>query len=248
MRLPILAALCIAAAPAGAQLLICDDGGCRGDTGAAAQTGISRPAPGTAATPPPIPAPATPPPIPSPPVAAPAPIPAQPVASPPPIPAQPAAPARSGTCVAPRLATGPAEVCASTVLPPQGTNDYGPENLFDGDPATAWVEGLPGDGIGATLTLIFAQPLPQVELVLRTGYQKSNRAYADNGRAAELHLTASNGVSGRLVLQDTPVPQGWTLAELAGITWMTLELVAAHPGARWQDTALSAMEILPLHD
>jgi len=31
--------------------------------------------------------------------------------------------------------------------------DYSPKNVFDGDPATAWVEGVNGSGIGESLTV-----------------------------------------------------------------------------------------------
>src|ERR1700681_2569298 len=84
--------------------------------------------------------------------------------------------------------------CASSVLAPQGGSTYEPKNLTDGNPATAWCEGAPGDGVGETLTIRIDGGLSFRRLLISNGDGKSSQTYANNGRIRTLEITSDAGI------------------------------------------------------
>ncbi len=74
------------------------------------------------------------------------------------------------------------------VDPHEGLGKYGGYNLFDHDPATAWVEGVERDGIGETFTIGIGEELKENIYVLN-GYQKSRDLFAQNNRIKTLRLS-----------------------------------------------------------
>jgi hypothetical protein len=63
---------------------------------------------------------------------------------------------------------------------------YPPENLFDGDRTSCWVEGAPGDGIGESVT--FAVNATVDELRVVSGFARTRRLYLRNGRPRTLRI------------------------------------------------------------
>jgi hypothetical protein len=62
---------------------------------------------------------------------------------------------------------------------------YGPTNLLDGDPATAWCEGAAGAGVGEAVLL----KLPGAgTLQIVNGYSKSPDRFAQNGRVERVEV------------------------------------------------------------
>ncbi|MDN3721005.1 caspase family protein [Roseibium salinum] len=78
-----------------------------------------------------------------------------------------------GTCSTTDRFGGSWRVCASSVLDPQFGNRYGPANLFDGNTATAWVEGVSGDGTGERILFSFDRPRQLSGFEIVNGYAKS---------------------------------------------------------------------------
>ena len=58
--------------------------------------------------------------------------------------------------------------------------------MQDGDLATAWV--APGDGVGATVEIVFPQPRRVSDIVLWNGYHKSASLWSSNSRIKRLRL------------------------------------------------------------
>lgn len=80
---------------------------------------------------------------------------------------------------------------ASTFLTDQyGT--YPAENLIDGDAATAWAEGAPGAGDGQWVS-ISVPGITVAGIAIRTGYQKSEKTFADNARPKEISVVTDLG-------------------------------------------------------
>jgi hypothetical protein len=158
------------------------------------------------------------------------------------VPRQPATRPRDPgeTCVA--LQEG-ARLCAASVLADQGGNSYGPANLLDDRPDTAWVEGRTGLGIGDYLALDHDRAFGVHALDLINGYAKSAKSHGDNARVATLRVTASNGAGQTLRLQDSAGWQSHPLEGFDDITWIALEIADAIPGARWADTAISELRL-----
>jgi hypothetical protein len=76
---------------------------------------------------------------------------------------------------------------------------YGVHNLFDNDPATAWVEGVKGYGTGEYFIMDLGYALPE-KLSIRNGYQKSESVFRKNSRvkSAEITLFVGFHISGEV--------------------------------------------------
>jgi len=77
----------------------------------------------------------------------------------------------------------------SSELPDQGEYQYDYGNLFDSNPATAWVEGSAGDGTGEWIEVELPEAYHLGFIAVLNGYQSSREAYEANGRAAEISCT-----------------------------------------------------------
>ena len=132
------------------------------------------------------------------------------------------------------------QYCVSSVLAPQGETIYEPENLarWDGDAAKAWCEGVPGPGIGETITIRIEGAVAFRRLLVANGYPKSLPSYTDNGRIKTVEITSDTGISARLNFPDRSdiVP-----VDLPGMAqkWIRLKIVEVYPGDRFADTCLS---------
>ena len=142
-------------------------------------------------------------------------------------------------------------VRAASVLDDQGENSYGPEHLVDGDPTTAWCEGVEGSGVGSWVELRF-QGTPKGTLNLATipGYAKSERHWAMNGRAAELVVSACDGGAAAAVplgAAERGVPMVHPFgnhplsATVAADPCVRVEVSDVTPGRTYEDTCLSEL-------
>ena len=94
----------------------------------------------------------------------------------------------------------PATATASSVLKQQGKSTYGPENLLDGEGATAWCEGSPKDGKGEYIEFhipdksLFSEPVCRLEGISVTpGYTKNQKVYDINGKVRKVRVSACQG-------------------------------------------------------
>lgn len=129
--------------------------------------------------------------------------------------------------------------CVSSVLKPQGDSDYGPQNLADGDPATAWCEGVRGPGIGETITLRIDNGAPFRRLLIGNGYGKSPQRYEDNGRPHLVEIVTDRTPPTRMQLVDQngilPVP----LIDVGAYRWVRLKILSVYPGRKYTDTCMN---------
>lgn len=130
--------------------------------------------------------------------------------------------------------------CVSSVLAPQGENGYGPQNLtrWQGDETKAWCEGVPGPGIGETITIRIDGAVAFRRLLVANGYPKSLPTYTDNGRVKTVEITSDTGISARLDFPDRSDIVPVDLPQMAQ-KWIRLKIVAVYPGDRFADTCLS---------
>jgi hypothetical protein len=68
---------------------------------------------------------------------------------------------------------------------------YPPDQLFDGDAGSCWVEGAPGDGIGEWVLFVVNRPVQALSLV--NGFARSPALYENNGRIKSLRLSFAVG-------------------------------------------------------
>ncbi|WP_152466775.1 hypothetical protein [Sulfitobacter sp. THAF37] len=160
----------------------------------------------------------------------------------PPPPAPVRAPAVAGeSCRQLTLPVGSARVCASSTLGSQGRNSYVLTNMFDGNTATAWVEGVGGTGEGRQITVSFDRPTTVRRLGIVTGYAKSQDIFLKNARVREIYLEASNRSEGSIGLSDVSAMQRFDTTGLDNLDWLTLTIRATYPGTRYNDTAISEL-------
>ncbi|MBN2424979.1 MAG: hypothetical protein JXR46_11605 [Calditrichaceae bacterium] len=69
---------------------------------------------------------------------------------------------------------------------------YGVQNLFDGNIATAWVEGAEGDGIGEAVFMALPDECDSIKIF--SGYGKSEYVFKNNGRVKKLKLACFAGI------------------------------------------------------
>ena len=88
---------------------------------------------------------------------------------------------------------GPLEVSVRPAehLASQGGNTYKPENLLDGDPATAWVVNAEDTRYGNPIDLLqFDLDAQYIDhIVITNGYAKSQQAFSNNARAGSVYIS-----------------------------------------------------------
>ena len=134
--------------------------------------------------------------------------------------------------------------CVSSVLEPQAGNSYGPSQLFDGRPETAWVEGRKGDGLGEGIVIEFDGLRAVREIALMNGYNKNKTSFERNNRAKTLRLRFSSGEQTVLALEDRLGRQIVRLSRPVNARWLHLTIDSVFKGAKWPDTALSELEVI----
>lgn len=130
--------------------------------------------------------------------------------------------------------------------------NYHPSYALDGDPKTAWVEGV--DGIGENEVLIIPvseiKTARSVRLKIFNGYQKSKGLLDANGAPAKIIVrlrdqagdevvakpfTLAKKMGGQEVTVDLPKGKGFASVEIA--------VVSATEGKTYKDTCISDVEV-----
>lgn len=103
---------------------------------------------------------------------------------------------------------GPMNITASSFLSTQGNNSYSAENAHDLNYKNAWVEGVPGYGIGEYLEYIFAPESPRInEIIVVNGYVKSKSAWENNSRVKVLKMYLNDKPFAYMNLKDVRAVQ-----------------------------------------
>ncbi|MCB9235283.1 MAG: hypothetical protein H6581_26750 [Bacteroidia bacterium] len=150
-------------------------------------------------------------------------------------------------------------LAVSSQLSSQGKITYGPENLGDNNPVSAWVEGdARGDGIGEFIEFDYAfdRAFEQAaeggdkyedEWYILNGYQKSPRIWQENNRIKTLRVVLNGQDYCRVHLSDEMGVQTMPLGFLAeqdqprGVLHFRLVIEEVYPGSKYHDTAISEL-------
>lgn len=156
----------------------------------------------------------------------------------------PTPPYHRDLCQSVRDLGGTVEFCASSILDPQFGNRYGPGNLFDQNPSTAWVEGVRGDGAGQKILIAFDRPRRVAGFQITNGYAKNRDIYRKNARVRTAMITLSDGSTQSVSLPDDMRANRFTFGAPQETTWLEFEIGSVFAGARYSDTAVS--ELIPI--
>lgn len=129
--------------------------------------------------------------------------------------------------------------CVSSVLPSHSGNSYGPQNLFDGNPHTAWCEGVPGNGEGQEINIRIEDGIPFRRLLIGNGYAKSANTYRENGRARTIDIFTDKGDHIRTILPDTSSDVVVQIPGPVQYRELRVRIVDTYPGSKYQDTCIA---------
>ena len=142
---------------------------------------------------------------------------------------------------------------ASSELKPLKGITYSARNSHDLSYKTAWIEGVPGYGIGEYLLYSFPPENPRItKVIIVNGYVKSANAWKENSRVKKLKMYINNKPFAILNLADTRREQSFSFAPigngdrknfemLKSKPWWTMkfEIMEVYPGDRYDDTAIT---------
>lgn len=160
----------------------------------------------------------------------------------------PALDSPSATPVTPsRLDRGDVTASATSTLEPDGAIRYDADVTLDGDPATAWNDGVEDDvGIGERLTYRFAEPVLLDALEVVNGYDKVLESGEDvwraNARVKDLTVSTDTA-SVTATLRDDRDLQVVSVRD-RGTCSVVLTIDSVHPGSSYSDVAISEVEFL----
>lgn len=139
-------------------------------------------------------------------------------------------------------------ISATSQLNDTADKTYSPSNLIDGNPATAYVEGAEGTGVGESLTFQFGlTPYYITEIVWAPGYQASEDLLEKNGYPTDLTFKTEE-VSHGIEAVPSPLCIGSTvtfaLPEPMYVDADGVEMIIenAEAGTTYEDTCISEME------
>ncbi len=118
-------------------------------------------------------------------------------------------------------------------------NAYGPQNLFDGNRATAWCEGVAGPGDGQEIAVTFSRPVIVDAIAFVNGYAKSDATFAKNNSVHTLGATWSDGATDAFDLADQLTPYSISSRHAEPVTGVTFRIESVNGGSKWPDTCLS---------
>ncbi|MDR2680378.1 MAG: Hint domain-containing protein [Tannerella sp.] len=141
---------------------------------------------------------------------------------------------------------GPDSIWASSELKPFHDIDYKAENIFDDYLKTAWIEGVPGYGIGESITFRFLKESPPVtDVTIYNGYMKSEKTWQENSRVKQLKVYVNGKFYITLNLDDAQYNQNFTLAKPPGLQgkkgdlYLKFEITDIYKGDKYDDVAIS---------
>ncbi|MFK8006332.1 MAG: hypothetical protein AB8H03_08180 [Saprospiraceae bacterium] len=143
--------------------------------------------------------------------------------------------------IAPRKVDG--RIVTSSTL--QSTSKYSSTNLFDNQKASAWVEGVDGNGINEQLTFEVFQGVNIDAIQIWNGYQRSPSVYKTNARLKGFSLGEVGGKSYEYTLRDDDAGQKIDL-QVPLKNNFELKINSAYDGSKYQDLGIS--EILLFED
>ncbi len=150
------------------------------------------------------------------------------------------------------VSIGISSVETSSELPPSGGKTYSGDNLIDGDPSTVWVEGVPGTGVGETITLHLDQEQPVYGIQIVTGYTASYEQYVNNGMPTDLEVDFGGGAVAEAHDLEGYAGENFSSQDLADMNrfrigldepvvtdTVTIRITGAKKGEKYDDTCVS---------
>ena len=139
---------------------------------------------------------------------------------------------------------------ASSTLPPQGKYSYDVTNIHDLDYSSAWVEGVPGQGIGQWVEYTLPANNPRItQICVVNGLVVTRKAWTENSRVKDLEVTLNGRPLALLHLSDVYAEQWFDVPtigysdrdHLDGLEPLVIRFTirSVYPGTKYEDTAIT---------
>ena len=148
------------------------------------------------------------------------------------------------------------KIKASSYLKDSTTNDYGPQQAYDGKEKTAWCVGK--GGIGEWIQFYFRPDLSSYDKVLKgkrnvyrvgiiNGLAASRRLYYDNNRIKKLLVEFDSGKRRVIELKDGILDYQYFIFNIRS-RWIKLTIMDIYRGAKYNDTCMSEIYFRTIYD
>lgn len=139
---------------------------------------------------------------------------------------------------------------ASSELRPQGRLSYSAKHAHDLSSKTAWIEGVPGHGIGESLVYHFPPENPRITTItIINGYARTVKVWRENSRVKRLLMYFNDEPFAMLNLEDSRYEQSFKFEPLGHMDrdnletkpWWTMkfEIIDVYEGDKYDDTAIT---------
>lgn len=142
-----------------------------------------------------------------------------------------------------------AEASASSVLDPDGGVTYEPQRTIDGQPETAWNDGVDGEPTGEWLEYSFDAPVRIARIEVRNGYDKTVGdldLFDANARVRDLTIETDD-TSTEAQLSDTREPQSVDGPD-GPVCRVRMLVDSVYEGSRFSDVAVSEVAFFGTED
>ena len=139
------------------------------------------------------------------------------------------------------------QMFATSALPDEGPSfRYGPDQAFDGNPATAWNEGTDGNGVGEVFAIHFAEPVKINRIEFMAGYF-DERWFSANCRVKSMEINLFEGEGNTVYrnsidLADEMIAHALRLGRIVEITHAEFTINTVYPGSKWNDLAFAEVQ------
>ena len=133
---------------------------------------------------------------------------------------------------------GVAGITSSSALK-EGNQDYSAPNIIDQNNQTCWADGVPGLGIGESITLTFNQKYNISGFRIFNGYQKSEDLYSKNSRPIAFRIIGSDGSNAVYNLEDSIYEQDIYFDKMINVDSIKLVIEKVQHGTTYEDTCIS---------
>ncbi len=134
-----------------------------------------------------------------------------------------------------------ASIEASSTLEP--ATAYNVANLFDSRSEFAWVDGVEGDGVGESFTVNFEKEVWVDAIIIKNGYQRSQKHFNENTRAKKITLKTETGTES-LSIKDEMGAVTIDLSQMHKSKSYTFTIDEVYAGTKYKDLAISDLVFL----
>lgn len=159
-----------------------------------------------------------------------------------PIPTIPQAPAKQQAPVVPKISNNAIIGASHSSADQEGSYIHSASLAVDGNTASCWSEGVPGLGIGESITVNFNGTYEVNGMLIWPGHQKTDALFYQNARPTVIKVVGSNGYSERCYIADRFGIQRINFNRPMNVSSIQLIVEQAKPGTKYADTCIAEVE------